>query len=87
MRDKTAVGPFSPLFIPMMTSLCMGGVTVGGPKGWGSRLVTKPRGDPASCRGRGGSRAVPFEDSPLSTVGAGTCVFGVRVCKEVVKVK
>ena len=71
MRDKTAVEPFVPVIIPIMTSLCTGGVSVGGPKGWGSRLVTKPREDPASCRGREGSQAVPFGDSPLSTVGAG----------------
>lgn len=58
MRVKLVVGPFRPLVIPMTTSLCTGGVSVGGPKGWSSRLLSK-LSDPASYRGRGGSQAVP----------------------------
>ena len=58
MREKLVVGPFRPLVITVTSSLCTGGVSVGGPKGWSSRLLSK-LSDPASCRGRGGSRAVP----------------------------
>ena len=71
MRDKTEVGPFAPLIIPVMTSLCTGGVGVGGPEGWAagwspSQGETQPAAEAGEEAG-----LFPFEESPLSTVGAG----------------
>lgn len=57
--------PFGLLIIPVTTGLCMGGVSVGGPQGWGSWLVTKMRhDDPACCGAKGRGRLSLLEDPP-----------------------